>query len=194
MDTSVILTIHNKERLVAAVVGAILRHASEAVKELIVVLDGCTDGSEAAFDRTVGRLKPGVSIKRIHADDVWETKANNLGMRASTCPYLCLVQDDMVIREWHFDRRMRAPLMAFSDCFAVTANIAHDKGLDGEGKLIARNQAGRDNAWNCGRVESAWRRFRDNFTEREAFKVRDVVNRGPLMGTSINAVFYAELA
>lgn len=166
---SLILTVHNKEVLLERVCRGLLENASTAVVEWIVVLDGCTDQSEAILDREL--LKRGSSqlrVRKITTQNIWEVRANNVGLKQASGDYCLLVQDDMVVTEKNFDLRLLKPFSAFEDCFAVTARTAHNNLVKRRGLfkkvLEFTNKIGRENPLG-----------------RDIFGVRDVVNRGPLL-------------
>ena len=75
---SIVLTVHNKEWLIDKVIEGIILNTTEPY-ELIVVIDGCTDNSEKVIWDTLSGNP--VDRKFIYAPDVFETTANNLGMK-----------------------------------------------------------------------------------------------------------------
>ncbi len=77
--------------------------------------------------------------------------------------YVILIQDDMVIKEKDFDKRMVKPFQTFSDVFAVTSQTAHNNKIFNN-SLIVDNSADR----------------RDGYP-RDKFAIREIANRGPLM-------------
>ncbi|MDP3920781.1 MAG: glycosyltransferase [Candidatus Omnitrophota bacterium] len=159
---SVVLTVHNKEGLIERVITSIFNNVSPLVKEIIVVLDGCTDRSEQILRKHTESQQKSKRIIYEYTPDVFETKANNAGLKRCSSDYALLIQDDMVIEEKHFDRRLLQPFLHFDDVFAVTAkNAVND---------VIRN----------GRVVSE-DRVSPRYLPRNVFAVRDVVNRGPLM-------------
>ena len=174
---SIVLTVHDQEALIPRVVTNILKNRSEFAKELIVVFDGCTDGSEPAA-RAVLKTAQRIKIVTDHAADVFETKANNIGLKKSTCDYVVLIQDDMVIDEPSFDARLLKPLLTFADAFACTGRAAHNVAIDPAGK---RNWL---RPWREPKKEAILYPDlvgRENNKGRDVFGIRDVVNRGPLM-------------
>lgn len=184
-SVSLILTVHDKEFLIEQVVSGLIENASTAVRELIVVFDGCNDASEAKFDNYVKTSsRADIDIVKLHTPDVWETKANNVGLKQSTCEYSIIIQDDMVVTERDFDSRLKKPFHAFEDVFAVTARTAHNDVIK-DGELWYTDRIGRENP--RGAKEPKWiKKLKKTFhyksrPRRELFGVRDVVNRGPLM-------------
>ena len=101
---SINLTVHNKEFLLLECLERIKKY-TVGPYELVVVLDGCNDNSEEILDIFTKENK-GIKIKKIHAPDVFETKANNLAAKASEGEYISIVQDDMLINEAGWNERM----------------------------------------------------------------------------------------
>lgn len=157
---SIILTVHNKEDLIEWVLNSINENISDVTKELIIVIDGCTDASEQIIKRTVSSGFP--PIKIIYEDDVFEVRANNAGLKASTQPYCMIIQDDMVIQEKDFDKKLLAPFR-FSDTFAVSARDAHDN-------TIINNELHHVNI--TGKASGL---------AKGIYSIRDSCNRGPLL-------------
>lgn len=160
---SCLLTIHNKDFLIDHVVNGILNSISDTTTQLIVVFDGCTDNSEAIVKN---RLKDITSIKidYVYTDDVFETKANNAGLKKVENEFVTIIQDDMVIVEQGFDKRLMHPFKSFDDVFAVTSFVAHNNIYDEEKQEI-------------GYIDMASK----SNSSRDIFYAREYGNRGPLM-------------
>ena len=174
---SIILTIHNKEVLAHQVVSSILKNASTAVRELIIIFDGCTDRSEEYAMAAIAEHPRDIRLIIEYAPDVFETRANNIGLKKSSCEYSLLIQDDMVMKEIDFDLRLIKPLTSFSDCFATSGRAAHNNEI-----AFARRRKLRD--YFTPRRETVIFTDlvgRENNLGRNVFGIRDVVNRGPLM-------------
>ena len=115
---SIILTIHNKEFLINQVLDGIVKN-TVGDYELIIVLDGCTDKSfDIVEDYFYGKDQ---NVLICTTPDVFETKANNVGLKSAKGEYVIIVQDDMIIREKGWNLRMQKPFDAFEDVFAVTS-------------------------------------------------------------------------
>lgn len=162
-NISVILTVHNKQKIIEMVLINLLKNLSENTKELIIVLDGCNDKSEEIIKNILKNNKPNIDIILEYTSDIWEVKANNVGIKKSKCDYSLLIQDDMVIVEKEFDIRLMKPFLLFDDIFAVTSRDAHNITLI-NGKIDYPDLVGKY-----------------NFKGRNIFAIRDVVNRGPLL-------------
>jgi glycosyltransferase involved in cell wall biosynthesis len=160
--TSILLTVHDKEFLIERVCQGIINNVSESVDQIILVFDGCKDRSEELAKPIINKFNKKVNY--LYADDVFETKANNVGLKEVTSDYVIIIQDDMVVREKDFDKRMMEPFKTFSDVFAVTSFRAHnDRVFNGD--MINHTDV----------IDGKWGYPRDKFG------VREIANRGPLM-------------
>jgi len=173
--TSINLTIHNKESIIANVLRGILSNATGDI-ELVVCFDGCTDKSEVSFIKEL-RNHPKQKIKVLYADNVFETKANNMAAKASSGEYIIIVQDDQIITELGWNKRILAPFKTWDDVFAVTARTAHNWKLNPDSQDIKTNEI-RNDRWcdiliHCDHADLS-------NTDRNIFAIRDTVNRSPL--------------
>jgi hypothetical protein len=162
-NTSCILTIHNKDFLIERVCRSLIGNLSTNTTQLIIVLDGCTDNSEHIIKNVLKDVKK-IKIDFVYENNVFETKANNSGLKIVENDYALLIQDDMVINEKDFDLRMLKPFNIFSDVFAVTSFIAHNNIYNEQTKEI--NYIDMANKIN---------------SNRDIFYAREYGNRGPLM-------------
>ena len=144
--------------------------------ELIVVVDGCTDKSEEVITEYLKNSEITNSV--INTPDVFETKANNAGLKLAQGKYVTIIQDDMVIREKGWNTRMRKPFESFDDVFAVTARTAHNYKFNPNSTHLGMEED-LDNCW-CDIVDPCDEANQSNI-DRNTFAVRGTVNRGPLM-------------
>lgn len=163
MDKTItcLLTTHNKENMIESVCHSIINNVSELTEQIIIVFDGCTDKTEQLTKEVLKTFNK--KITYVYTDDVFELKANNAGLKEVLSNYVVLIQDDMIIKEKNFDKRMLSPFEQFSDVFAVTSQTAHNNRVVNN-TLQLTNSADR----------------RMGFS-RELFGVREIANRGPLM-------------
>lgn len=163
MDKTItcLLTTHNKENMIESVCHSIINNVSELTEQIIIVFDGCTDKTEQLTKDVLKTFNK--KITYVYTDDVFELKANNAGLKEVLSNYVVLIQDDMIIKEKNFDKRMLSPFEQFSDVFAVTSQTAHNNRVVNN-TLQFTNSADR----------------RMGFP-RELFGVREIANRGPLM-------------
>jgi len=165
--TSIILTIYNQESIIKSVIQSILDSKSENVKEIIVIFDGCVDKSEEYSKELLDRVND-VNVIYEYADDIYELKCNNIGLKKSTCDYSMIIQDDQIIQEKDFDLRMLEPFR-FNDTFAVTSRLSHNCVMVNN-RMSWGDHAGFD-PYNVKIIPSP----------RNIFSIRDVCNRGPLV-------------
>ena len=160
---SCILTIHNKEFLIGEVCSSLVKNLSDNTNQLIIVFDGCTDNSETIVKNILNNVTD-MKIDYVYTDDVFETKANNAGLKIVDNDYVLLIQDDMVVNEKDFDIRMLKPFQTFNDVFAVTSFVAHNN--------IYNEKTGEINYIDIASKKDSL---------RDIFYAREYGNRGPLM-------------
>ena len=107
------------------------------------------------------------------APNVFETKANNIGLREAVGDKVIIVQDDMIIKEFGWNMRMEKPFIAFDDVFAVTARTAHNW-VKNPNSIHYGMKEDLDNCW-CDVVLHTDHAQREN-TPRDIFAVRNSVN------------------
>lgn len=173
---SIILTVHNKDWLIDKVIEGIVLNTTESY-ELIIVIDGCTDNSEQVILDTLSGTP--VDRKILYAPNVFETTANNLGMKAAKGDKIIIVQDDMIIKEKGWNVRMEKPFKAFDDVFAVTSRTAHNWLFNTNSQHLGMEED-LDTCW-CDIVDHVDHADRKQGLPRDVFAVRCSVNRGPLM-------------
>jgi glycosyltransferase involved in cell wall biosynthesis len=156
-----LLTTHNKQDLIEPVCRGIIDNVSELTKEIIIVFDGCNDNTELIVKEVLKDCP--IIVKYVYTDDVFELKANNAGLKKVTSDFVILIQDDMIIKEKDFDKRILKPFISFDDVFAVTSQTAHNNIIE-NGEVITSNSADRREGY-----------------PREKFAIREIANRGPLM-------------
>lgn len=175
MNLSLNLTIHNKGYLLPRVLENIRQYTSGSY-ELVMVLDGCTDDSQQIAE-TFCKENPKIKSKIIVADNVFETKANNLAAKESTGDHIIIIQDDMIIMEPFWNMRLLMPFKIYSDIFAVTGNTSHNWEINPNSIDVASEVIHNDK-WSdiLNHVHHANRMN----MPRDIFAIRDCVNRGPL--------------
>lgn len=158
-DISIVLTVYNQQNIIYENLKSIVDNSSELVKEIIIVIDGCTDNSEKEIDK----VKCNIPIIKIYTPNVNEVIANNFGLRICKYNYSIIFQDDMRINEKNFDKRMLKPFSVIPNLFALTARDGVDGYINGN-EIKFTNTAGKD-------VN----------TPRNIFSKRLMLNRGPII-------------
>jgi glycosyltransferase involved in cell wall biosynthesis len=172
---SIILTVHNKGYLLLQVLNGI-KFNTVGNYELIVVLDGCSDNSKEVIT-FFKNDNPNIDIIITETPDVFETKANNAGLKLATGEIVIIIQDDIVVTEMAWNDRLTKPFRVFDDVFAVTANCAHNWEINPNSKHIHTTENdGLEWSDILNHVDHA---NRTNIS-RDTFAVRQCVNRGPL--------------
>lgn len=178
---SIILTVHNKEWLIQEVIKKIFENTMTK-SELIIVLDGCTDKSEEKVNEILKLTPTNIKVKMIYTPDVFETRANNAGIKESNGDYIIIVQDDIIIKEPNWNLRMRKPVETFNDVWAVTARCAHNWEYNSKNlqeHLTDKQLDEFGNNWSDVLIHTC--HANTSNTDRETFYIRDSVNRGPLL-------------
>ena len=174
-NQSLVLTVHDKEFLINDVLQGI-KDKTVGTYELIVVLDGCNDKTPELVHKFKG-ANPEMKIKIAETPDVFETKANNAGLRLVESDLAIIIQDDMVMTEAGWNDRLTKPFRTFDDVFGVTAQCAHNWELNPNSKHI-HTDVNNNYEWSdiLNHIEHANKATID----RDTFAVRQCVNRGPL--------------
>jgi len=160
---SIVLTIHNQADILPFVFEGIDK-SSNLVKEFIVIFDGCTDTSEQCFSNWYVPNTYSFEFKVLHLPNVFETRANNAGLKEVTQPYAIIVQDDCAIKEFFWDKQLLEPALKWSNVFAVSGRNGHS--IIPSGDIVDyTNVVG----WGT------------NKNDPNKFYVSQVVNRGPLL-------------
>ena len=162
-SVSVVMPIHNQENIIAQIIENLFICSSENVCEFIFVIDGCTDRTEKIVQEQMCRKLTNKPIRLLYANDVYETKACNLGFRAAKGDYICNFQDDMLVTEKNYDQRMMKPFSVIPELIGVTARDAVNVRIKGD-ELDFYDVFGKD-------VNSP----------RNIFGIRDIINRGPIL-------------
>ena len=110
---SIVLTVHNKDWLLSDVLDGIKKNTTGDY-EIVIVLDGCGDKSEEIW-KNFSQRNLHIKTKTVHTPDVFETKANNAGLKVCEGDKVIIVQDDMVIKEVGWNKRLEMPFKYFND-------------------------------------------------------------------------------
>lgn len=178
---SLVLTVHDKGWLLPQVLDGI-KNNTTGTYELVVVLDGCSDNSEEVLDTFI-QEEPRLNIKKVITPDVFETRANNAGIKECEGDHIIIIQDDMVIKEPGWNKRMEKPFDEFYDVFGVTARSAWNYRLRPNSvhlRLPKEEDLKIDNDWSDIFFHHNHTN-RDEGLKRNIFAVRNNICRGPMM-------------
>jgi len=115
-----IVTIHNKEDLIERVLTGVLISAG-ANSRIYLVLDGCSDGTESVIDKMLTDWV-GMPVTKLYAPDVHEIRSLNIALRLAPQEgegYNILMQDDVLLREREFEKKVAAVYRYFDDNIGV---------------------------------------------------------------------------
>ena len=101
---SIIMPIYNQGNIIANIIKGVAENISDNVKEAIFIFDGCTDNTEEEFEDVVGLFN--IPVITFKLSNVNEVLSNNTGIKRSRCKYSLTIQDDCLIREKDFDKRL----------------------------------------------------------------------------------------
>jgi hypothetical protein len=145
-------------------------------------LDGCTDDSETIVKKAVelqGAARGECSdVKILYAPNVFETKSNNLAIDHSSGTYVIIIQDDMIVNETGYNKRLSHPTK-MCNVFAVTAQASHNYVINENSVQLRGAAAPRKPCWSDILIVSDIANKTN--TPRDVFAVRNSVNRGPLL-------------
>lgn len=97
IDLSIVIVNYNTKKLVLDCVGSIKKEGSEISKEIIIVDNASSDGSNEAFKKLEKENK---NLKLIlNKENLGYAKANNQGIRISKGKYLLLLNSDTLVKK-----------------------------------------------------------------------------------------------
>ncbi len=186
MKNTIILTVHNKGNTIKKILDNLFSNISKLTTKVIIILDGCTDNTSTIVNEFFKVNKHLVESNIIITNDIWETKANNIGLKEVLTEYATIVQDDMLIKQKNWDKKL---LMNFKkyNLFAVSGRAAHNfslnnnqfKAIDVFGReypLSNKNIIGKFLGKLISILKPYWIYKYLNFSS-----TRLIVNRGPLV-------------
>jgi len=105
---SIILAVHNQEKLIGDVIKGIFNNMSNNVIDMFVILEDCTDNSENEILVALAKHKKDgfFDVKLVYSDYNNKLIANNIGCQSSENEYSLIVPDNMIIDEMDFDKRL----------------------------------------------------------------------------------------
>lgn len=127
-----IVTVHNKEKLIESVLTSLLVICNSNSK-IYLVLDGCTDGSEAIIDSVCNKYS-GAPIYKIYMNDVHEILSINSALTAvdnTGDGYNIILQDDVILGDFNFEEMVDRLYSTYAGklgyvSFRLGANLSYD--------------------------------------------------------------------
>ena len=186
MQNTIILTVHNKEKTIVRILDCLLKNTSEITSHLIIILDGCKDNTLNNIDKFIKFSKPKIKIQKIFTNDIWETKANNVGLKEVKTEFATIVQDDMLIKQKNWDKTLINNFQKYQ-LFAVSGRAAHNFRFKNDKfevvDIFGREYPFSSNSFFGKVVAKLIFIFKPYWIYKyfKKFSMRLVVNRGPLI-------------
>ncbi len=161
----IVISIFNQEKLIERQLQSIFKYTTTPFN-LILVFDGCTDKTKPRALAYIAKYAPPNLKEFRHVDtpNIYELKANNTGYRMVTSEFFINLQDDVLIREKGWERRMTYPMRIRDDIMGITSRISENFGICNDTFHSYENQKGRE----FGTLA------------RNTLAIRDRLNRGPI--------------
>ncbi len=168
-NISIVMPIHNQELIIDRILYGIYNNSSKNVKELILILDGCTDNTRPNVEKFLETYNKNnrFKVKLFITPNIFEVKSCNIGFKNSTCSWIINIQDDIEILEKDFDQRLMKPFNIMENLIATGGRDAHNVSLINN-VISWTDMAGRDAKF-------------PSLKERNKFYVRDIINRAPIL-------------
>ena len=98
-----IVTIHNKQELLARTLAGVAKSCSRNA-QILPVLDGCTDRSEEIVNAFMA--ESGLRVRKLYTPDVHEIRSINAALSQITEGFTIVLQDDVVLDEPDLERKI----------------------------------------------------------------------------------------
>ena len=171
---SVVMPIHNQEKIIQRVLSSVA-DMTLGFYELILILDGCTDGTRERVLEWVELLNVPTYLVRIHILEnpvgIFETSCDNQGFILSRGEYIVEVQADMAILTFGYNILLTSPLVQYRDLIAISGRCCH-----GINKTPGGVHAGK-----LGEAVKEPHRILQDFDGFGKVILSHTVNRGPLV-------------
>lgn len=112
---TVVIATHDNLDLLRRCLDGWRRHADGAPVELVVIEDGCTDGTAEYLAEQAATEWGRRHLRWLHADDVHELACTNLGLAAARAPLVLSWHDDMFLRAGWLVPELLATFRAYPD-------------------------------------------------------------------------------
>jgi GT2 family glycosyltransferase len=125
-DLSVIIATHDNRAVLARCLDAWRRYASHLPVELLVIEDGCTDGTTAYLEEVAREPWGEITLRVFHEDNVHELMCTNRGFREARAPLLLSWHDDMFLQAAWFVPELLATFESYPEIGLMSLS----RGLD----------------------------------------------------------------
>ncbi len=125
---SIVMPIYNQNSIIQSVLSSIVL-TTVGTYEMILILDGCTDGSKERVLEWVEMIHFPSTCVRVHILEnpigIFETSCDNLGFNLSRGKYIIEIQADMKILTFGYNLLLTTPMEVYPDLFAVSGRCCH---------------------------------------------------------------------
>jgi hypothetical protein len=137
LSYSLVMPIHNQAAILPGILSK-LKENTVGDYEIIFILDGCTDTSEAIV-RTFSFNCPVTVI--VNPSGLFETSCDNQGFKAARGEFIVEIQADMEMTTYGYNKLLCRPLEVFPDLIAVSGRCCHtlrgpESGVGKLGRLV----------------------------------------------------------
>ncbi len=112
---SVVIATHDNLPVLTRCLNAWRRYAADQPVELLVVEDGCTDGTPAYLQAAAAEGWGAITMRALHEDNVHELMCTNRGFREARAPLILSWHDDMFLQAGWFVPELLATFDAYPD-------------------------------------------------------------------------------
>lgn len=112
---SVVIATHDNLPVLTRCLTAWRRYASDQPVELLVVEDGCTDGTPAYLRSVAAEAWGAMTMRMLHEDNVHELMCTNRGFREARAPLILSWHDDMFVQALWFVPELLRTFDAYPD-------------------------------------------------------------------------------
>lgn len=167
---SIVMPIYNQNSIIQSVLSSIVL-TTIGTYEIILILDGCTDGSKERVLEWVDMNQFPSTCVRIHVIEtpfgIFETSCDNLGFNLSRGKYIVEIQADMKILTFGYNLLLTTPMEVYPDIMAVSGRCCHVLN-------------GLTQSHSVGKLGTLAEKPHPSTFETNAVYLSHTVNRGPL--------------
>lgn len=125
---SIVMPIHNQNNIIQTVLSSVVAN-TVGLYEIIIILDGCTDGSKERVLEWISDVTLSNNVTRIAVMEntfgIFETSCDNQGFVNSRGTYIVEIQADMKIVTFGYNILLTTPMEVYSDMIGVSGRCCH---------------------------------------------------------------------
>ena len=126
---SIVIPIHNQDKIIVEVLRRILMYTEEMPYELICILDACSDNTDAVVtsffsSNRIPELLTKVTIV-VSKIPLFETACDNIGARLAKGKFFLEIQADIIIDEPGYNMKLLRPFTIVPNVIGVSGRCTH---------------------------------------------------------------------